>query len=147
MSDGLRDGCVKESMNVETNGIKLILPYPPSVNHLYATFQGRRITSAKGRKFKSDIAILAMRQGAKILSGELSVTFRVFRPRKSGDLDNRLKISQDALKGICFEDDRQIVEIHAFRFDDRLNPRIEIDIKKLEGIEKLEEVGNKKKDN
>lgn len=50
---------------------------------------------------------------------------------KSGDLDNRLKISQDALKGICFEDDRQIVELHAFRFDDKANPRIEIEIKEI----------------
>lgn len=113
------------------NEIKLILPYPPSVNHLYANWRGRRIISAQGRKFKSDIAILAKRQGAKILSGELSVTFRIFRPRKIGDLDNRLKISQDALKGICFEDDKQIIEIHAFRFDDKANPRIEIEIKRL----------------
>lgn len=112
--------------------IKLILPYPPSVNSLYATFRGRRITSEKGRRFKLDVAILAKRQGAKILFGDLSVTFRVFRPKKIGDLDNRLKISQDALKGICFEDDRQIIEIHAFRFDDKENPRIEIDIKKVE---------------
>lgn len=114
------------------NEIKLILPYPPSVNHLYADFRGRRIISAKGRKFKSDIAILAKRQGAKLLNGDLIITFRVFRPVRRGDLDNRLKISQDALKGICFIDDKQIIEIHAFRFDDKTNPRIEIDIKKLE---------------
>lgn len=116
----------------ETDEIKLILPYPPSVNHLYATYQGRRITSATGRRFKSDIAVLARAQGARILNGDLSVTFRVFRPRKSGDLDNRLKASQDALKGICFADDKQIIEIHAFRFDDAQNPRIEIDLKELE---------------
>ncbi len=113
------------------NELKLILPYPPSVNNLYATFGGRRITSAKGRKFKSDIAVLAKRQGARLLNGDLSVTFRVFRPRKIGDLDNRLKISQDALKGICFADDKQIIEIHAFRFDDAKNPRIEIDLIEL----------------
>lgn len=117
--------------NQKPNEIKLILPYPPSVNHLYATYQGRRITSAKGRKFKSDIAVLAKRQGARLLSGDLIITFRVFRPKRIGDLDNRLKISQDALHSICFDDDRQIIEIHAFRFDDKTNPRIEIDIKEL----------------
>ena len=111
--------------------IKLTLPYPPSVNNLYATFGGRRIVSAKGRKFKSDIAVLARQQGAKLLDGDLSVTFRVFRPKRIGDLDNRLKISQDALKGICFADDKQIIEIHAFRFDDKTNPRIEIDLKEI----------------
>ena len=118
-------------MNKTQDEIKLILPYPPSVNSLYATFRGRRIISAKGRKFKSDIAVLAKSQGAKILDGDLAVTFRVFRPRKSGDLDNRLKISQDSLKGICFDDDKQIIEIHAFRFDDKANPRIEIDLKTI----------------
>ncbi len=112
------------------NELKLILPYPPSSNHLYATFRGRRIISAAGRKFKADIAVLARRQGAKLLAGDLVITFRVFRPKRIGDLDNRLKISQDALKGICFADDKQIIEIHAFRFDDRENPRIEIDIMK-----------------
>lgn len=110
------------------NEIKLTLPYPPSVNNLYANFRGRRITSAKGRKFKADIAVVARQQGAKLLHGDLIITFRVFRPIRRGDLDNRLKISQDALKGICFEDDKQIIEIHAYRFDDALNPRIEIDI-------------------
>lgn len=118
-------------MNAKTNEIKLILPYPPSVNNLYANFGGRRITSAKGRRFKADIAVLARQQGARLLNGNLSVTFRIFRPKKIGDLDNRLKISQDALKGICFEDDKQIIEIHAFRFDDKANPRIEIDLKQI----------------
>ena len=72
-----------------------------------------------------------MLQGARLLDGDLSVTFRVFRPKKIGDLDNRLKISQDALKGICFADDKQIIEFHAFRFDDKANPRIEIDLKEI----------------
>jgi Holliday junction resolvase RusA-like endonuclease len=82
--------------------------------------------------FKADIAVIARQQGAKLLTGDLSVTFRVFRPKCIGDLDNRLKISQDVLKGICFEDDKQIVEIHAFRFDDKANPRIEIDLREIE---------------
>jgi crossover junction endodeoxyribonuclease RusA len=123
---------LKQTNGKQTDGeLNLILPYPPSVNNLYATFRGRRIISAKGRRFKSDIAVLARQQGAKMLDGDLSVTFRVFRPKRIGDLDNRLKISQDALKGICFADDKQIIEIHAFRFDDKANPRIEIDVKEI----------------
>ncbi len=123
---------LKKTDGKQTNGeVKLSLPYPPTLNNLYATFGGRRIISAKGRQFKADIASLAKRQGAKMLDGDLSVTFRVFRPKRIGDLDNRLKASQDALKGICFADDRQIIEIHAFRFDDKANPRIEIDLKQI----------------
>ena len=58
----------------------------------------------------------------------------MFRPKRIGDLDNRLKASQDALKVICFADDKQIIEIHAFRFDDAKNPRIEIDIEQLRAV-------------
>jgi Holliday junction resolvase RusA-like endonuclease len=123
---------IVKKRNTGGAAVNLILPYPPSVNNLYANFRGRRIVSAKGRQFKSDVATLAKMQGAKLLCGNLSLTFRVYRPRRTGDLDNRLKISQDALKGICFEDAKQIVEIHAFRFDDKSNPRIEIDIKTIE---------------
>jgi crossover junction endodeoxyribonuclease RusA len=112
--------------------IKLTLPYPPSVNNLYFNRWGKRVLSDAGRRFKSDAGLLAILQGAKILTGDLSVTFRVFRPRKTGDLDNFLKVSQDSLKGICFADDKQIIEIHAFRFDDKANPRIEIFLKELE---------------
>jgi len=90
--------------------LKLILPYPPSINSLYATFRGRRIVSAKGKKFKSDVALLAKLQGARVLENELCVTFRLFRLKRIGDLDNWLKITQDALKGICFEDDKQITK-------------------------------------
>ncbi len=37
--------------------------------------------------------------------------------------------------GITFEvsaDDKQIIEIHAYRFDDKANPRIEIDVKEIQ---------------
>lgn len=121
----------KKGEKQTTKELKLILPYPPSTNNLYFNRWGKRVLSNAGRKFKADIAVLAKQQGAKLLSGELSVTFRVFRPKRIGDLDNRLKISQDALKGICFEDDKQIIEIHAYRFDDRENPRIEIELKQI----------------
>ena len=121
----------KEAAKEAPGELKLILPYPPSVNNLYFNRWGKRVLSGAGRKFKADIALLAKQQGAKLLAGDLSVTFRVFRPKRIGDLDNRLKISQDALKGICFADDRQIIEIHAFRFDDKTNPRTEIDLKQI----------------
>lgn len=49
-----------------------------------------------------------------------------YRPAKRGDLDNRIKILLDALEGIAFENDSQIIEIHARRFDDKLNPRVSI---------------------
>lgn len=45
-----------------------------------------------------------------------------------GDLDNHCKAIFDALNGICYVDDRQIVGIAAVKRQDKDEPRIAIDI-------------------
>lgn len=47
----------------------------------------------------------------------IRVSLTWFRSRKSGDLDKRLGILLDALQETVYANDRQIVELHAFRFD------------------------------
>lgn len=114
--------------------IKLTLPYPPSLNNLYSTGKhGKRFLTAKGRNYKSVVGKIA--ENAQKLDGEIKLTVDVFRPAKRGDLDNTLKILQDSLEGICYHNDRQVVEIHARRFDDKNNPRAEIEIIKLESAD------------
>lgn len=61
-----------------------------------------------------------------IISGNVAINVSVFRPAKRGDLDNYLKIMLDALEGVLYENDNQITEIHAFRYDDKDNPRVEL---------------------
>lgn len=112
--------------------IKLTLPYPPSVNSLYATFRGRRIVSAKGREYKRAVHAICFSEKVKPFGGNVSVVLRAYRPRKIGDIDNVQKAVFDSVKGSCFNDDRQIVEILAQRFDDAKNPRIEIEIKEID---------------
>jgi Holliday junction resolvase RusA-like endonuclease len=67
----------------------------------------------------------------KPIKGDVAITFRAYRPRRIGDLDNLQKIVYDALKGSCFDDDKQIVETHNYRYDDKANPRLEIEIKEI----------------
>jgi Holliday junction resolvase RusA-like endonuclease len=111
--------------------MKITLPYPPTTNNLYFTRNGKRFLSNEGRDYKANVLAICFAERVKPLSGELVLTANVYRPRKTGDLDNCLKIIQDSLKGSCFEDDRQIVEIHAFRFDDKEKPRVEVLIEKV----------------
>lgn len=61
-------------------------------------------------------------------SGPVDVTVHVFRPRKAGDLDNALKVLLDALSGIAYVDDDQVVSLHAFRHDDKERPRVEVEV-------------------
>jgi Holliday junction resolvase RusA-like endonuclease len=40
-------------------------------------------------------------------------------------------VLEDALNGLAYEDDKQIVELHAYRYDDKKNPRIEIEVEQV----------------
>ena len=90
----------------------LHLPYPPSVNHYYATFRGRRIVSAAGREFRAEVQAIIGTMKLKLpnLSGRLCVEVMLYpADRRETDLDNRLKSLLDALgKAGVYADDSQI---------------------------------------
>jgi crossover junction endodeoxyribonuclease RusA len=100
----------------------VVLPYPPSANRYWRNWRGRMVVSKEARDFKAQVKALAA--GTKPLEGDVCVYLDIFRPQKSGDLDNFIKVTLDALKGIAFEDDRQVVYIEASRWDDKKNPRV-----------------------
>lgn len=102
------------------------LPYPPSANRFWRHFRGRVVLSAEGRAYKQAVALLLRK--AKPAGHEVSVHLHFYRPRKSGDLDNRIKLLLDSLNGLAWEDDDQVVELHAWRHDDKKKPRVEVTI-------------------
>lgn len=110
---------------------EITLPYPPSVNHYYAVVRGRKILSAEGRRYKQSAASIAMALGIRPLSGNVSIRMDLYRPRKSGDLDNAMKSLFDSLSGIAWHDDKQITYIEARRHDDKFNPRVEVRIRSV----------------
>lgn len=110
----------------------LALPYPPGVNHLYAVARGRKILSREGRIYRQRVGWLCMMHKVRPLDGPVVVSVVVYRPRRSGDLDNALKSLLDSLKGYLFHDDAQVVEIHARRDDDKANPRAEVRVEPAE---------------
>lgn len=71
---------------------------------------------------------MAIDQGCRRINGDVVATIRLYRPQKSGDLQGRFKAVFDGLNGIAYIDDRQVVRIVADRFDDKENPRVEIEI-------------------
>ena len=106
--------------------IRLTLPYPPATNRMYRNVNGRTLLSAEARKYKADVERIARLCKARPIDGPVCLTIHVIRPRRSGDLDGRLKAALDCLQGVCYANDNQITEIHAFRLDDRDNPRVEV---------------------
>ncbi len=110
----------------------LTLPYPPSANAYWRTFRGRILVSSEARKYKEQVGNLCARWNLKPLTGPIAVRIQVYRPAKRGDLDNTLKVLLDSLRGHAFEDDSQVIELHAARHDDKERPRAEVHVWQLE---------------
>src|SRR5262245_28626139 len=117
-----------------------LLPLPPSINHQYATVQGRRVLSRAGREFKSlvaeevenwldkyayiDVALFQQHYLA------LTIIF-YFRSALRRDLDGGLKIAQDALCEALGVNDNLVIEIHLSKRVDRHTPRMEVHLTAL----------------
>jgi len=117
--------------------VALTLPVPPSVNHQYATVNGRRLISSAGRAYKIQVGQLVwlkLAQSAhrahllaQLQSEWLALSIRFFfTSALRRDVDGGLKIAQDALcEGLGINDNR-IVETHLYKYIDKDNPRIEV---------------------
>lgn len=109
--------------------IQITLDMPPSANRYWRRgLNGNTYVSDEAEDYKAEVHLRCLRARIRPLDGPLAITMRVYRARRSGDLDNRIKIVLDALQGIAYTDDKQITEIHAYRFDDKHEPRVEIEI-------------------
>ena len=113
--------------------IRLTLPMPPSANRYWRMGNNRIYRSSEANAYKEQVGWLCKEAGVTPLTGNVCVSFDFFRPAKRGDTDNFLKIGIDALIGYAYEDDSQIVEIHAMRFDDKADPRVIVAISEVTG--------------
>lgn len=121
------------------DAILLTLPVPPSINHQYATVNGRRLLSSIGRAYKAQVGQLVwlkLAQSAdrasllsRFQSEWLALSIRFyFTSALRRDVDGGLKIAQDALcEGLGINDNR-IVETHLYKHIDKDNPRIEVSL-------------------
>ncbi len=108
------------------------LSMPPSANRLWRMDKrGFMRKSTEAVAYYELAGFEAIKQGVEITDCDVAVTLKVYRARKSGDLDNRIKPLLDALQGVAFYDDKQVIEIHAYRFDDKNNPRVEVTIERI----------------
>lgn len=130
--------CAHPTWKAETHfGITTYkLPMPPSANRYWRTIvvKGRAIVlvSEDAKNYKEAVSQLASRLGMPLLKGHVSIVLQVCRAQKSGDLDNRIKVTLDALKGIAFEDDEQVVHIDARRFESPKDPYIVISVNAID---------------
>lgn len=101
--------------------LTFVLPEPPSANRYWRVANGRPYLSAEAKGYKQHVAAIAhyeTRGQVAFPSGKtIAVTLTWYRSARRGDLDNRAKVALDALNGIVWDDDAQIVELHLYRKD------------------------------
>lgn len=94
--------------------LTLTLPWPPSVNNLYATVNGRRVLSANGRAYHKAVLGAVLEQvGLQGRFGKKRVSYfaRVSPPdaHRRRDLSNLIKSMEDALTHArIWDDDSQV---------------------------------------
>lgn len=107
--------------------VLVTLPYPPLLNHMYVkTRRGMRL-SDKAKAFRM-MAQIALRWTEYQFEGSIAVELHVYRPRKAGDIDGTQKAVFDAMNGLLWVDDKQIIEMHVYRHDDKHCPRVELTV-------------------
>lgn len=112
------------------------LPMPrPRISKYGGVFSGGK----EIREYKKKIATEAQKAWKNIsylpVKVQVGLHVEFFRnDRRQPDLDNLLKTVQDALLGIAYLDDRQIVEVHARRFDGCARPAVSITLLDMEAV-------------
>lgn len=99
----------------------ILLPYPVSANRYWRTFRGMTVRSKEADEYKRTAAHSAFVAGWRAIEGPVSVGITLHpKLTKKGlpsatrmDLDNCIKVTLDALNGVAYRDDRQVVRLVA----------------------------------
>lgn len=131
--------------------IKLTIPGEPVAKARPRVTKWGSYTPEKTKNYETLVKELFITQhGQVILEGELAVNIKAYfsipkstskkkselmqqlkiRPTKKPDLDNIMKAVTDALNGLAYKDDSQIVQASISKYYSG-NPRIELEISKV----------------
>lgn len=111
---------------------------PLSTNNIYRSVCRGKFPSvymsAAGKALKEDYQWQIKQQmgGRALMIDDVKIAITLFHgTKRKMDWDNFHKISMDAMTGLVFEDDSQIRMATVMQGYDKINPRIEIDIRPL----------------
>ena len=117
--------------------LDLIIPGPPVPKARARVTRRGTYTPARVRQYEQGVALIAQaacsRHACQWPTSEpVQVTVRAFLPdARRRDLDNVVKAITDALNGVAYVDDAQIVAVIASKGIDRDEPRAEIRVEVL----------------
>ena len=99
--------------------VTMLLPYPPSANRYIRRTARGCYRTAEADRYRATAMALAISNGAVCLSGPVIVVATLLpKLTKKGaasktriDIDNCVKVACDALQGVCYKNDSQIVRL------------------------------------
>ena len=110
------------------------VPWPPSVNAMWRSVNGRVILSARGRQYRTDglAALMTQCRNIRPMEGPLSVTLILYPPdRRRRDVDNYAKGILDLLTHAeVYGDDSQIDRLLIERGDVRPGGHVSVLVRK-----------------
>ena len=119
------------------------LPLPPSNNHYLRYFcarsteadphEVRAVLTPRTRQYKHDAGWLAKDAGVRTIEGPVELVVDIYLgPKQRYDSDNVLKVLQDCMNGIAWEDDEQVVRTVVNKHRGRGKARVEVTIRAKE---------------
>lgn len=102
---------------MEARVARLVLPWPPTVNHYYRRVGARTLISRDGRTFRIRVGRICAASRIRTATGPVSVSIIAHPPdRRRRDLDNALKAILDALEhGGALVNDSQVERLEIER--------------------------------
>jgi crossover junction endodeoxyribonuclease RusA len=99
----------------------ITMPYPPGVNRLARVGRSGMYTPKKVTDWKNEAAAKAFACGAELIDGAAMVWVTLLpKMNKDGsqskvrlDVDAPIKVSMDALNGVAYRDDKQVISVTA----------------------------------
>lgn len=113
-------------------GWRFELPVPGSGNRMWRKGRGRTYKHAEHAAHCQ--AAAAQFKHVTPLTGDVAVSIAWHRQSKTGDVDNRTKTTLDILKGIAYDDDKQVADLRVRRFDDGTPARLVVTVDQLTGV-------------
>lgn len=111
--------------------VNLVLPYPPSGNHMWKRGAGRTYLTDKATSYYRQVWAAAVQQGATInIDQHIVVECRLYPPdRRRRDLDNAWKVLSDGLtKAGVWQDDNLVRRLDLVWMDPEPGGRVELTI-------------------
>lgn len=99
----------------------ITLDYPISTNRIWRSVRGRVVLSSAAQKWKAQCVVVARAAGIKPIAGPVAVTLEL-HPKLTArgaasktrlDVDAPIKLTLDALQGVAYDNDRQVVHVTA----------------------------------